>query len=231
MATVRFSDQLNKDIKDNARRLHNAAIDKVRMSFITDGIAKEIHEILYTKEQRTTMDKLGNDFFSARNTLSLAGFYDSNNRDVKLDFGTDVVGNTTFNYCNSSITPRIDFSDLKFGSNARPFGMEASYGTFKLSSDRKWDSIRERYITWCKQLYTAEVKRDEFVAGVQQVINSFSTLAPALKAWPPLWDLVPDDKQRKHKEIVERSKSTTKDDLGIDTSKLTAAVTMAKLTR
>ena len=77
----------------------------------------------------------------------------------------------------------------------------------------------------------AEIKRDEFVEGVQQVINSFSTLAPALKAWPPLWDLVPDDKQRKHREIVTRSKAVSKDDLGIDTSQLTAAVTMAKLTR
>jgi len=230
MATVRFSDQLNKDIKQNARALHNAAIDKVRMSFATDGLGKEIHEILYSENQRTTMAKLGKDFFSDRGTLSMTGFYDNRGRVLALDFGPP-EGNVTFESCHNYTTPRIDFTNLLFGANTTPYGLDANYGSFKLSDDPKWDGIKARYITWCKQLYMAEIKRDEFVEGVQQVINSFSTLAPALKAWPPLWDLVPDDKQRKHREIVTRSKAVSKDDLGIDTSQLTAAVTMAKLTR
>ena len=72
MATVRFSDQLNKDIKQNARALHNAAIDKVRMSFATDDLGKEIHEILYSENQRTKMAKLGKDFFFNFNPHSFA---------------------------------------------------------------------------------------------------------------------------------------------------------------
>jgi hypothetical protein len=70
----------------------------------------------------------------------------------------------------------------------------------------------------------------EFVKGVEDIIKNFSTLAPALKAWPPLWDLIPRDKQEKHKEIVER-KSNKPVALDMDTSSLTAAVTMAKLVK
>ena len=87
MATVRFSDQLNKDIKTNARALHNAAIDKVRMSFATDDLGKEIHEILYSENQRIKMAKLGKDFFSDRGSLSMTGFYDKAGRTLALDFG------------------------------------------------------------------------------------------------------------------------------------------------
>lgn len=230
MATVRFSDQLTKDIKQNARNLHNAAIDKVRMSFVTDDLGKEIHGILYSENQRIKMANLGKDFFSDRGSLSMTGFYSDYGNTLALDFGPP-EGNVTFESCPKYTTPRIDFTNLLFGSNTTPYGLDSSYGSFKLSDDPKWDGIKARYITWCKQLYIAEIKRDEFVEGVQKVINSFSTLAPALKAWPPLWDLVPDDKQRKHREIVTRSKAVSKDDLGIDTSQLTAAVTMAKLTR
>lgn len=65
--------------------------------------------------------------------------------------------------------------------------------------------------------------------GVSEVLKAHSTLAPALKAWPPLWELLPDHVQAKHKQIVTRNKTTT--DINVDVSALTGAITYAKLTK
>jgi hypothetical protein len=51
-------------------------------------------------------------------------------------------------------------------------------------------------------------------------------LAPALKAWPALWELIPDDVKEKHREVKERSKGGI--DLDVDLNKLTAVSTAAK---
>ena len=61
-------------------------------------------------------------------------------------------------------------------------------------------------------------------------MTTYSTLAPALKAWPALWDLLDEDTKERHKKIVERKKKDT-DDIGVDLNSMTAAVTFSKLTR
>ena len=61
---------------------------------------------------------------------------------------------------------------------------------------------------------------------VSKVCDAYSTLAPALKAWPPLWDLIPEDVKDKHREIKERVKSEAV--LSVDIGKLTALSTTAK---
>jgi len=62
---------------------------------------------------------------------------------------------------------------------------------------------------------------------VASVLNSFSTLAPALKEWPALWELVPDYAKNKYKEITEKrgaSKANIdKEMLGWMTGAMTAA--------
>ena len=73
------------------------------------------------------------------------------------------------------------------------------------------------------------LKREEFTDGVGKVIGAYSTLAPALKAWPPLWDLLPDATKERHKEIVERvKKEVVVED--VDLSSMTTIATLAKLT-
>jgi hypothetical protein len=61
-------------------------------------------------------------------------------------------------------------------------------------------------------------------------METYSTLAPAIKAWPALWDLVPDEAKERHKKVVERVKKDASD-VGVDLNSMTAAVTFSKLTR
>jgi hypothetical protein len=73
------------------------------------------------------------------------------------------------------------------------------------------------------------MRSQEFTEGVSKILSSFSTLAPALKEWPPLWELVPEHAKNKHKEITEKRKA---DKPSIDNSTLntlTAAMIASKL--
>jgi hypothetical protein len=61
---------------------------------------------------------------------------------------------------------------------------------------------------------------------VKKVCGAYTTLAPALKAWPPLWELIPENYKNKHREIKERVKNEVV--LDVDIGKLTALSTAAK---
>ena len=67
-----------------------------------------------------------------------------------------------------------------------------------------------------------------FLEGVTKVITTYSTLAPALKAWPPLWDLVPESAKVRHRTIVDRKKTEVVIE-GVDLDSMTAVSALAKL--
>jgi len=73
-------------------------------------------------------------------------------------------------------------------------------------------------------------ERTTFVAGVQTVLDAHATLAPALKMWPALWDLLPDDARTKHKDPSKRAKPE-KVELGVDVRSMTGVVVAHKLAR
>jgi len=61
------------------------------------------------------------------------------------------------------------------------------------------------------------------------VIEAHATLAPALKMWQPLWDLIPEEYKDRHRQVVEREKKDVKVD--VDLTALTAQVAFHKMTR
>lgn len=71
-------------------------------------------------------------------------------------------------------------------------------------------------------------KRDEFVQGVQKVLTANTTLAPALRMWPPLWDLLPDNAKEAHKRVVDK-KPSEKQAEELDVSSLTATLVATKM--
>lgn len=75
----------------------------------------------------------------------------------------------------------------------------------------------------------ATKRRDEFKNSVKQVINAHATLAPALKMWPPLWDLLSEDVKNKHREVTERGAKATAETVGVDLNRLTALASLSKM--
>jgi hypothetical protein len=71
-------------------------------------------------------------------------------------------------------------------------------------------------------------RRQEFITGVQKLLDSCNTLNQACHIWPPLWELVPTNIKRIYHEIpTQRVKVTAPPDVDLD--RLTAILTAVKL--
>jgi hypothetical protein len=175
------------------------------------------------KDTKDQMDALPDGYFNTMDDMDLSGFqgkdWDSAiNGGVDMPFPGDEVRKVPY-----------DWAENKEAHGVHRAG---SYGGFTLNADDpRWDTLKAEYKVFCLKVHKLEQEQAVFIDGVDKVINAYSTLAPALKAWPPLWDLVPSDKQEKHKEIVERRKRGDKPEIeGVNLDDMTAISTMAKLT-
>jgi hypothetical protein len=97
-------------------------------------------------------------------------------------------------------------------------------------SDPQDAAFYQQVSEWREKCIAIDRQCKEFKQSVEKIMTSFTTLAPALKAWPPLWDLLPEWAKLRHKEVVERKKRDPAEDLGVDLNKMTSVVTINKLT-
>jgi hypothetical protein len=102
-------------------------------------------------------------------------------------------------------------------------------GVALINTDGFWDDILDEVTAYQQTINNLQSQQSAFVLSVKKVIAAHATLAPALKMWPALWDLIPEDTKNRHKEIVARTKPAPTVD--VDLGSLTAAVTFSKLTR
>jgi hypothetical protein len=207
MATVRFSQELRDKIKVNAGNLFTTDLQKA--DAVPDGLGDKIYEIAYGS-YIPAMNALPNEFF-----YSLSGI------------AVKKIGDVVYN------APR-----LSFRSGKRPIAeTPLANMLYKSNYSREdWDLIGDGWAEVKQELdlrknRIAEVarKKNEFVESVNKIINSYETLAPALKAWQPLWDLIPEEYKERHRKVVERTKNEVVLDVNLDT--LTAQVIKSKLTR
>ena len=91
----------------------------------------------------------------------------------------------------------------------------------------EWDEFKTEVLAYKEKLSAAAKRKEEFVDAVRQVIDAYTTLAPALKAWPALWELIPDHVKDKHREVKERTKKEV--EMSVDLNKMTALISAAKL--
>ena len=225
MATVRFSEDLRGRIKSNAREMFDTRISEAKRN--PPNWAGNIYDLVFSDTKKMMYD-LPDGYFETDNDINFYGFkgkdWDEDiNESIRMYFNSDNDERRRFPHDMSSI-----------GDEATGLLGGGSYGWYLNADDPRWDSIKKEYKKYCLKIHKLEQEQKAFVDGVQEVINAYSTLAPALKAWPALWDLVPEEKKEKHREVVERRKaSDTAANLAeeVDLSKLTGHVTADKLTR
>jgi len=92
-----------------------------------------------------------------------------------------------------------------------------------------FEDIKAEATAYLERVNTIKQRKEVFVEQVKKIINAHATLAPALKMWQPLWDLVPEEYKERHRKVVERTKNEVTVD--VDLGSLTAAVVAHKLTR
>jgi len=225
MATVRFSEDLRGRIKSNAREMFDTRISEAKRN--PPNWAGNIYDLVFSDTKKMMYD-LPDGYFETDNDINFYGFkgkdWDEDiNESIHMYFNSDNDERRRFPHDMSSI-----------GDETTGLVGGGSYGWYLNADDPRWDSIKKEYKKYCLKIHKLEQEQKAFVDGVQEVINAYSTLAPALKAWPALWDLVPEEKKEKHREVVERRKaSDTAANLAeeVDLSKLTGHVTADKLTR
>ena len=208
MAVVRITDTLSNEVLMNADKLFADKI-KAAQELALPYSPQELYDLMFG-EWKEHMLALPHEIIPRDSKLSI-------NRVAGISVNLEVVLPVPM-----PIPNRVPDTDH--------LAAVGYYGkTFDLLGG-KWGLLFERAKEREARVNSVLAEKTQFKNGVQSVLKRFSTLAPALKAWPPLWDLLPEHAQNKHKQIVERKKAELDlDDVNLD--KLTSTVILSKLTR
>ena len=207
MATVRFSDELKTEIISNAKALFSKRLQAYHDNPppVGDDVAQRV-----LSEFMPAIAQLPKQFFSWADEL-----------------GIDNINGRTYGK-RFKLTKKmpIPYTDLDT-ANAKMshrFRLEV-----KLIGD-EWNDIQKQLDAWISNMAAVEQERDAFVVGVKKIIGMHTTLGPALKAWPPLWDLVPEGTKNRHRKVVERVKPEVAE-VDVDLTALTGTITAAKFAK
>ena len=208
MATVRITKELTEQITRAARAKFKDSIAKAEDSRPDDHWGDVIYEKIFG-DYIPIMEQLPAEFFGTTSNIQI-----------------QKVGGAACNLAFNLSAPRR-------WPNAIPANAPAErnyYGAaLTLTHDLAWGELHAEVVAWKERCEQARKQAREFTEGVSKILSSFSTLAPALKEWPPLWELVPEWAKNKHKEVVVREKKTKPNIDGDTLGKLTGVMTAVKL--
>jgi hypothetical protein len=207
MATVRFSKDLQDKIAANAKAKMAPAIAKAMDSKLDNSWGQRIYDTLFF-EVKPLIAQLPAEWVKTVQKISI-----------------DVVAGRRCEMEFTFTTPQPwphRFPDTELAKK------EYEYRDgITLKDHLVWGEFLAEVVAYRERVSAAEARRNEFVESVCKVVDAYTTLAPALKAWPPLWELIPEDVKDKHREIKVREK--TEVILDVDIGKLTAMSTAAKM--
>jgi len=207
MATVRFSDELKNDITNNAKALFAKRLQAYHDN--PPAVGDEVVDRIF-KDFMPIVAQLPKQFLSWTDELCI-----------------DAINGRTYGkrVKLSKLVPKPN-SDL-ITANAKMYDRYRL--DVKLIGD-EWNDIQAQLDAWISNIAAVEQERDAFVEGVKKIIGMHTTLGPALKAWPPLWDLVPEGTKNRHRKVVERVKPEVAE-VDVDLTALTGTITAAKFAK
>lgn len=210
MATVRFSKELQEEIIKNAKSVFGRHLQTAQNNRPDNEWGEKIYDILYGQ------------YTNVLNAVPQM-FLTTNNK-----FKVDQVGSLSCNLeftLNSAKPFPKEIPDTEYAKKSSGY-----YGNeYVLKDHLVWGEFHADVKRWLDNIKAVKEQQEEFVKQVQQIITAHATLAPALKMWPPLWDLVPEQYKERHRTIVERTKNEV--EVNVDLSSMTAAVVANKITR
>jgi hypothetical protein len=205
MATVRFSKDLTDTIlKNAAQQLQTSVIAAKNSLDLPSDTAVRIYETLF-KDVLAQVNSLPDGWMKTITEITVRAIGDEA---CSLSFSLSHRVRWPVEF------PESHLASTGYGSSVR------------LKSHPDWDFLSVPFKAWASRVQAAESAQQEYVESVRAVLTTFTTLAPALKAWPPLWDLLPEATKNKHKEVTEKRKSEV--NLDVDLSKMTAVAVAAK---
>ena len=206
MATVRFSKDLIDHIVKQATAKMEPAVVKVRETKPDNSWGQRIYDTLFGDLQ-----------------LALAQLPDGWVKKVESIKIEEVAGRRCgmeFRFATPQPWPN-KFEETEYAKKDNYWSDQIT-----LKDHLVWGEFHAEVVAYMERVQAAAKRRDEFVEDVKKICTTYNTLAPALKAWPPLWELVPEDVKDKHRKVKEREKKEVV--LEVDLGKLTALSTAAK---
>jgi hypothetical protein len=226
MATVRFSTQLQDAIVKRAQGMFTAQVEAARASLPPD-LGERLYDCFFSPDVAAKMRALPDYMLNTKEQLDFQGFH-SAPEDV---WQTSTVKQNTWGFTSVAVRFAVPQRwPYRFDEHVTGFKASSWGGGTADFTDPRYEWLKPIVKEYTERVFKAVVRRDTFVDGVQKVMQTYSTLAPALKAWPALWDLLPDETKDKHREVKERVKKEIDCSL-VDLNSLTAAVTLSKITR
>ena len=212
MATVRFSGDLISSINNRAMSMFNSQYEKAREVDLSDrDWAMWIYDKMFTPDERAHMQAIS--------TMLMT---------------TSVINVSTINGVMTShvfkFTDEMPWPHNRYKSDIAKIS-SYTMGGVTLHTDC-WAELQTLFDDRNARMKQVEDSRNEFTKGVRALVQKHTTLAPALREWPPLWDLLPEETKERHKrKVVRASAQPTVDSDGeqIDFSKLTAVVGRNKI--
>ena len=209
MATVRFSQELKDAIIANAKKVFEKQVQAAKDARPPHSWGDVIYDKLFGHVVPMLND-VPQEFLKMRESVEVQR-----------------VGGLHCNLKFDLTTPRAWPREFKETDLAKKSGHYSD--EIDLKDDLAWGELHADVTRWRQGIKDALQKQNEFVEQVNQIIKAHTTLAPALKMWPALWDLIPEEYKEKHKEIKVREKREV--EVNVNLGALTAAVTFNKLTR
>jgi len=224
MATVRFSDKLQDEIQRNARDVFKEKIKEARNDKPVTWSAEYLYNTIFPKDLRDKMNALPDKFMEMQKDISWSGFNEVPSEEQEKHKG---------DYWSTHDTLQFEFSiphPVPHGSN-HPEWVK-NWRSYSLKYDvPRFAAIQAEWKTWMDGVSAIKAKQKEFVKGVNQVTHTYATLSPALKAFPALWDLIPEQYRERHLEIIARKRGSPSELGDLDVDALTSVVTLSKITR
>lgn len=200
MATVKLGANIRDSILQVARQRFQAKVDAARLSRPGDHWGDIIYEKLFG-DYKDVLDAVPQSFLTMYSEIHLQGV------------------------CNERADLRFKLTDaVPFPSNWNSELARGHSYFYSLTMHDEWMPLHNEVVAWQTRIKQAETQMQEFLKNMIQILAAYSTLAPALKAWPPLWEYVPEDIKERHRAIEKK-----KVELSVDLDKLTAMATANKL--
>jgi len=218
MAVVRISDSLKNDIIANARNSFQSQVNAMAHFQCPPEVmtGDRILDAYIGPENLERMNLLPVGYFKEVEKVKIMRIMTSSSGNIMLYKDFPLSGKRRVPYDPQS-------NNIQW--------VQSGYSpTFQATLDPFWDEMRALVIAWHEKKQATLKRQEEFVNSVKTILGQFTTLAPALKAWPALWGLVPEKDKERHRTVVSREKSSA-DLSGVDLNKLTALATQAKMIR
>lgn len=214
MATVKFSGELRDNIIRNAESLFTGKIEAAIKEFDNEWGDK-------------VFERGFEPFMETINKLPREWFHWTDEVNCRVLAGVRLDQQVKFRLSKQVPIPTADLH--KTGHSVISIYKDAYYiSTMEVEDAPMFEDIKTEVLAYKNKITILTERKAKFVNGVKELICAHSTLAPALKAWQPLWDLLPDATKVRHNSKVERN-SKVDVQLAADLNALTATFVASKI--